>query len=87
MPPPSHSPSGTFTLVPSTPRNHGDPAYGYLVFEIRDAKGKVLCHADTGAKAQGWTIEWPSDDQVIINSLDVGTQRWNKQADGGWTKQ
>lgn len=92
MPPPSHSPNGKLTLVASTPQKHDDPAYGCLVIEIRDAAGKVLCHTNTGAKAWGWTIEWSSDDQVVINCRDVGTglwgaQHWNRQADGSWKKQ
>jgi hypothetical protein len=92
MPPLSHSPSGTFTLVPSTPQKHDDPAYRCLVIEIRDATGKVLCHANTGARARRWTIEWTSDDQAVIYCCDIGTQHWgtqhwNRQADGSWKKQ
>ena len=86
MPPPNHSPNGKLTLVTSTPQKHDDPAYGCLVIEIRDAAGKVLCHENTGAKARGWTIEWTSDDQVVIN-CSIGTQHWSKQADGNWKKQ
>ena len=92
MPPPGHSPSGALTLVTSTPQEHNDPAYGCLVIEIRDAAGKVLCHTNTGAQAWGWTAEWTSDDQVVINCCDIGTrqwvtQHWNRQADGSWKKQ
>ncbi len=92
MPPPGHSPSGTYTLVTSTPRKQADPAYGCLVIEIRDATGKVLCRMNTGAKAWGWTLEWPSDEHVVINCCDAGTQlwgvqHWNRQADGSWNKQ
>jgi len=92
MPPPSHSPSGTFTLEPSTPQKYDDPAYGCLVIEIRDATGKVLCHTNTGARARGWTIEWTSDNQVVIYCCDIstqhwGTQHWNRQGDGSWKKQ
>ena len=87
MPPPSHSPSGTFTLVPSTPQKHADPAYGCLVIEIRDATGKVLCHTNTGVRAFGWTMYWSSDNQVVIDSPETGTQHWNGQADGSWKKQ
>lgn len=92
MPPPSHSPRGTFTLVPSTPQKPDDPAYGRLVIEIRDAVGRILCHTNTGARAWGWTAEWTSDDQVAIYGFDIGTQHWatqywNRQADGSWKKQ
>jgi len=92
MPPPSHSPDGKLTLVTSTPQKHDDPAYGCLVIEIRDPTGKVLCHENTGAIARGWTLEWTSDDQVVINCCDIGTQHWrtqhwNRQADGSWKKQ
>jgi hypothetical protein len=87
MPPPSHSPNGTLTLVPSTPRKHDDPAYGYLVIEIRDATGKVLCHTKTGVRAFGWTLYWSSDTEVIIDSPETGTQHWNRQPDGSWIRQ
>ena len=92
MPPPGHSPSGKLTLVTSTPRKQKDPAYGCLVIELRDAAGKVLCRTNTGAEAWGWTIEWSSDDQFVINCRDVATQlwlvqHWTRQPDGTWTKQ
>ena len=87
MPPASQSPSGTFTVVTSTPHKHDDPAYGCLVIEIRDAAGKVLCHTNTGVKAFGWTLYWSSDNQVVIDSPETGTQHWNRQANGGWKKQ
>jgi hypothetical protein len=73
--------------MPSTPRKHDDPAYGCLVIEIRDATGKILCHTNTGARAWGWTINWSSDNQAIVYSDNIGTQYWNRQADGSWKKQ
>jgi hypothetical protein len=87
MPPGSQSPNGKLIVVPSTPRKHDDPAYGRLVIEIRDATGKVLCHTNTGLWAFGWNMYWSSDDQVVIESPGIGTQYWNRQADGGWKKQ
>jgi|CZKV01.1.fsa_nt_gi hypothetical protein len=81
------SPNGTLTLVTFLSQKHDDPEYGCLVFEIHDASGKVLCRENTGAKASGWGIGWSSDDQVFAYCSDIGTQHWNKQADGSWKKQ
>jgi hypothetical protein len=81
------SPTGTLVLVTSIPQKRDDPDYGCLVFEIRDASGKVLHRTNTGAKAAGWSIGWSSDNEVFVYCSDIGTQHWRKQADGSWRKQ
>ncbi len=81
------SPSGALALVTSIPQKRDDPDYGCLVFEIRDAAGKVMHRENTGAKATGWSIGWSSDSQVFVYCSDIGTHHWNKQPDGSWKKQ
>jgi hypothetical protein len=81
------SPSGALTLVTAIPQKRDDPDYGCLVFEIRDAAGKLVHRENTRAKAPGWSIGWSSDTQVFVYCSDIGTQHWNKQPDGTWKKQ
>jgi hypothetical protein len=88
MPPPSGSPDGKLNLAVSRPQDPGDREYGCLVFDIRDsATGKILCHKNTGARARGFTISWPANDEVDIYCSDIGTQHWKRQADGTWKKE
>jgi hypothetical protein len=87
--PPLTSPDGSLILVTSVENSHADPAaYLCVVFEIQDAKGKILHTENTHASDMScWQMRWASNKQIVLQSSDVGTFRWSRQPDGTWKKE
>ena len=83
------SPDGSLVLATSVERNRADPRkYLYVVFEIRDRKGKVLHSENTAAShLSQWQMSWVSTNKVKLESSDIGNYTWTKQADGSWKKE
>ena len=87
--PPIPSPDGSMMLHTRIEQSRVDPrAYLCVVFEIRDGSGRVLHAENTRASDRmRWNMSWVSDDRIRLESSDIGTYYWRKQADGGWVKE
>jgi predicted small lipoprotein YifL len=88
-PPPLISPDGSLTLATSVEHSRTDPrAYLCVVFEIRDLAGKVLHNENTRASdLSQWQMTWVSTNKIKLESSDIGTYVWTKQAHGTWKKE
>ena len=88
-PAPAVSPDGSMTLHTSVEQSRKDRgAYLCVIFEIRDGAGRVLHSENTRASAQSkWTMTWVKNDRVRLDSSDIGTHYWQRQADGKWRKE
>src|SRR5258708_39047870 len=83
------SPDGSLSLLTSVEQSRQDPkTYLCVVFEVRDRSGKTLYRENTHASdTMRWRMVWESNDRVRLDSSDIGTCHWVRQADGSWKKQ
>ena len=74
------------TLATSVNQSKADPTrYLCVVVDITDSSGKSLHHEVTPASdTQRWSIQWVSNDEVLLRSSDVGSYRIRRQPDGTW---
>ena len=84
--PPQKSPDGTMSLSTSVNQSKANPTrYLCVVVDINDSTGKPLHHEVTPASdTQRWSIQWVSNDEVLLKSSDVGNYRIRRQPDGKW---
>ena len=84
--PPRKSPDGTLSLSTSVNRSKAVPSrYLCVVVDITDSKGRPLHHEVTPASdTQRWSIQWVSNNEVLLKSSDVGNYRIRRQTDGTW---
>jgi hypothetical protein len=60
--------------------------YLCVQFSIVDVKGKVLYQTQTSASARmKWSLSWQDNNQIVLQSSDIGMLRWQRQANGQWT--
>jgi ABC-type phosphate/phosphonate transport system substrate-binding protein len=87
--PAQKSPDGTMSLLTSVNQSKANPTrYLCLVVDITDSTGKSLHHEVTPASdTQRWSIQWVSNDEVLLKSSDVGNYRIRRQPDGTWKSQ
>jgi hypothetical protein len=87
--PPITSPDRSLTLHTRIEQSQVDPiTYLCVIFEIRDSSGRSLHTENTRASyAMRWEMSWISDDRIRLESSDIGTYYWRKQADGSWVKE
>lgn len=83
------SPDGLLKIVTSVERNNADPAaYRCVILEIRDAAGRVIFRENTRASdTHRWSLTWISNDRIRLESSDIGTYCWSRQADNSWKKE
>ena len=82
------SPDGSMVIVTSVEKNKADPkTYLCVVFEIRNKTGQVLIRENTHASdTMKWSMTWVSTNKIQLDSSDIGTYFWERQADGTWKK-
>jgi hypothetical protein len=82
------SPDGSMTLRTRIEQSRKDPfTYLCVVFEIRNGSGRILHTENTGASnTMRWNMTWVADDRIRLESSDIGTYEWGRQADGSWVK-
>ncbi len=82
------SPDGSLTLVTSINRSKDDlTKYLCVRFQIVDSAGKVIYEEQTGASDRmRWSMQWDGNDRIVLDSSDIGTLVWERQADGIWHK-
>lgn len=62
--------------------------YLYVIFEIRDSSGRILHTENTRASdVMRWEMSWVADDRIRLESSDIGTREWRRQAGGNWMKE
>jgi hypothetical protein len=85
---PIPSPDGSMTLHTRIEQSRKDPIASLcVVFEIRDSSGRILHTENTGASnAISWNMAWVADARIRLESSDIGTYEWKRQADGSWVK-
>ena len=88
-PAPIASPDGSMTLHTRVEQSRADPeTYLCVVFEIRDQSGLMLHEENTRASDRmRWKMSWNSKDRIRLESSDIGTYHWRRQADGTWAKE
>src|SRR3954471_19629979 len=75
-PAPISSPDGSLTLHTSVEQSRADPTlYGCVIFEVRDAT-RENTHA---SNFQRWSMSWLSNDQIQLQSSDIGLETWARQ--------
>lgn len=86
---PIPSPDGSMTLHTRIEQSRIDPiTYLCVVFEIRDNSGRILHTENTRASnTMRWNMAWVADDRIRLESSDIGTYEWKRQADGRWVKE
>lgn len=86
--PPIPSPDGSMNLVTSVERRREDPgAYLCVVFEIHDPSGKTIHRENTRASSTSrWKMGWKSNDEIFLESGDIGDYVWIRAKEGAWTK-
>ena len=72
------SPNGQLYFVTSVERSKADPgAYRCVVLEIKSTNGTTLLRENSRASAtQRWRAYWASDNEVVLDSSDIGPVRW-----------
>ena len=82
------SPSGMLIAIASVNESQDDPTtYLCVRIEIRQLDGAVVYRDQTTAAARmRWSVEWLSDDLLLLSSADVGDIYWARQAAGGWQR-
>ena len=82
------SPDNQWVVVASVNESEADPStYLCLQIEIRQADGVVVYREQTSASARlNWSIAWPDDGTVHLDSSDIGDLYWERQADGSWQR-
>ena len=72
------SPNGQFYFVTSVEHSKADPgAYLCVVLEINSTNGTTLLRENSRASAtQKWRAYWASDNEVVLDSSDIGPVRW-----------
>lgn len=80
------SPDGTMVLTTSINHSKGNPTrYLCVIVDIVDSAGKSLYHEATPASdTQRWSIQWVSNDDVLLKSSDVGDYHLRRLPDGTW---
>lgn len=77
------SPSGRYVVVVTQP-TAAEP--DMLSFRIEDARGAIQFTApDRWSDRHRLHFVWDAMDRVWSYSSDVGTDVWERQADGAWT--
>jgi hypothetical protein len=86
---PIPSPDGSMRLHTRVEQSRSDPAtHLCVIFEIRDSSGRILYSENTKASdVMRWRMSWVGDDRIRLESSDIGTYHWRRQADGGWVKE
>jgi hypothetical protein len=86
---PIASPDGSMTLNTRIEQSRSDPAtHLCVIFEIRDSSGRILHSENTRASdAMSRRMSWVGDDRIRLESSDIGTYHWRRQAGGGWMKE
>jgi len=87
--PAQKSPDGTMSLSTSVNQSKADSTrYLCVVVDITDSAGKTVHHEVTPASTtQRWSIQWVSNDEVLLKSSDIGNYRIRRQPDGTWNGQ
>jgi hypothetical protein len=82
------SPDGLHVAIASVNNSQADPTtYRCVRIEIRQLDGAVVYSDQTNASARmRWSLEWLSDDLLLLSSADVGDLYWQRQADGSWQR-
>lgn len=72
------SPSGQLYFVTSVEHSKSDPTtYLCVVLEIKSTNGATLLRENSRASAtQRWRAYWASDNEVVLDSSDIGPVRW-----------
>ena len=86
---PIPSPDGSMTLHARIEQSRNDPVtYRCVIFEIRDGSGRILHTENTRASdTMRWKMSWVSDNRIRLESSDIGTYEWIRQADGDWVRE
>src|SRR5262245_51337101 len=88
-PAPQKSPNGTMTVTTSVNLSKQDPTrYLCVIVDITDPTGKPLHHEVTPASdTMRWSLQWVSNDELLLDSGDIGKDRIQRQPDGTWKGQ
>ncbi|QDU58488.1 hypothetical protein [Aeoliella mucimassa] len=80
------SPNGSMLLLTAVNQSQADPRkYLCVIVEIQDASDTTLHREVTPASdTQRWTIQWVSDNEILLDSSDVGRYRIHRQPDDTW---
>ena len=80
------SPDGTMVLSTAVSIGKVDPSHGErVIVYIKDQSGKSLHYEVTPASGtRSWSIRWASNDDILLNSSDVGPYHLHRQPDGSW---
>ena len=86
MPVEQVSPSGLFVLSSTLNRSKEDlTTYLCIIISIEDIEGKNLATIQTHASARmNWSVNWDSNDSIILESSDIGTYKWHKTDTNQW---
>jgi hypothetical protein len=84
--PSQKSPDGTMSLTTSVNQSNANPTrYLCVVVDITDSAGTKLHHEVTPASdTHRWSIQWITNDEVLLKSSDVGNFYIRRQPDGTW---
>jgi len=65
-------------FVTSIERSKADlAAYLCVVLEVKSTNGTTLFRENTHASStQKWRAYWASDDEIVLDSSDVGPMKW-----------
>jgi hypothetical protein len=88
-PPSLKSPDGMLTLSTSVNQTKADRTqYLCVIIDIVDSTGKTLHHEVTPASdVHRWSIQWVTNDELLLKSSDVGNYHVLRQTDGTWKGQ
>jgi hypothetical protein len=80
------SPDGTLTATATVSQSRADPArYLLVIVTLRDASGNVVFQEPTPiTDAQKWSIRWVGNDEVVLDSADVGAYHIRRPPGGVW---
>jgi hypothetical protein len=85
---PIASPDGSMTLNTRIEQSRSDPAtHLCVIFEIRDSSGRIVHSENTRASdAMSGRMSWVANDQIRLESSDIGTYHWRRPKVGPWAQ-
>lgn len=80
------SPDGSLVVLGLVNQDKTDPTrYLCVIVEVRDTAGDVLYREVTPASdIQRWSLRWTRDDEILLDSSDVGRYYIRPDATGEW---
>jgi hypothetical protein len=88
--PPQSSPDGSAVLNTWIQQRAAGVPVGRencVVIQVIDRNGRVVLEENTGASCyMRWSVGWESNQQIRLDSSDIGSYSWRLEPDGKWAK-